>query len=498
LVRENIKKAIEDAYGFHISESVDAPRQYVAETHFITTTDGNKYFCKIVNRPLFIQEIVPGLAGLEQIHQLGVERITYPIRGSHGLYLLVGGELVVVYNFVEGQQSFEYSMYEFGKFIGELQNVTKYITVDVGVEEFVFPYEDQIEAQIEAGLTYEGDDEVFLHLREILKRYEDEFRFYMSELRRLIPLCRNQNPELVLSHGDIPGNVMIRSHDDLTVIDWDELILAPVERDIWMTRHHDDFRKGYATSRPNTDINTDMCTFYLYKYYFRSMAHFLADIFSDRDLEYRKKYLDDLERYFRGWMIRYFNQVNGTHYPGLGKHEGNIAIREEQEDDFDSIDTLLRKSFGDEGNDVATLVQRIRASANYLPHYSIVAESDGKIVGHVMLSWTILRNGKTDYQVLTLSPLAVLPEHQHHGIGSSLVNVVCEKANISGEKLITLEGDHHFYSRLGFEYCVPHKIHIDIPKCFPPESSQLYLLANFTSDLQGKVIYPEAFDHLMH
>jgi thiamine kinase-like enzyme len=113
----------------------------------------------------------------------------------------------------------------------------------------------------------------------------------MSELRRLIPLCRNQNPELVLSHGDIPGNVMIRSHDDLTVIDWDELILAPVERDIWMTRHHDDFRKGYATSRP-TPISTRICVLFIYISITSAQWHiFLADIFSDRDLEYRKNIL---------------------------------------------------------------------------------------------------------------------------------------------------------------------------------------------------------------
>ena len=51
---------------------------------------------------------------------------------------------------------------------------------------------------------------------------------------------------------------------------------------------------------------------------------------------------------------------------------------------------------------------------------SLVAEIDGRIVGHIAFSPVIISDGTKDWYCL--GPIYVLPEYQKQGIGKSLVN----------------------------------------------------------------------------
>jgi rhodanese-related sulfurtransferase len=53
-------------------------------------------------------------------------------------------------------------------------------------------------------------------------------------------------------------------------------------------------------------------------------------------------------------------------------------------------------------------------------------------------------------RVSLLSPLGVLPEHSHAGIGSALVRRGLALLATRGERLVFLEGSPRFYGRLGF------------------------------------------------
>ena len=70
----------------------------------------------------------------------------------------------------------------------------------------------------------------------------------------------------------------------------------------------------------------------------------------------------------------------------------------------------------------ADLVDRIRDDACYRPTMALVAERDGEIVGHVMVSDCELHDdARGVHTIAMLSPLAVDPEVQKDGIGSALV-----------------------------------------------------------------------------
>lgn len=172
----------------------------------------------------------------------------------------------------------------------------------------------------------------------------------------------------------------------------------------------------------------------------------------------------------------------------------SLIIRPETEKDYASIHTVVQNAFGKEGKDVAELVELIRKSPNYIPELSLVAESDGNVVGHVMLSYLNLQNNEKLHQVVTLSPLSVSPPLQKQGIGSALVKTAIEKADQFGEALIVLEGSPKYYPRFGFKFADDFGVSMDLPSWVSPEAAMVYPLTRYTPEIKGKVIYPPAFD----
>jgi len=121
-----------------------------------------------------------------------------------------------------------------------------------------------------------------------------------------------------------------------------------------------------------------------------------------------------------------------------------IEIRKEIEKDFEEVFHLVSLAFENEAE--AKLVEKLR---NVEPHISLVAEKDGKIVGHIFFSPMTFEDEKTNF--LGLAPMAVLPEFQNQGIGSKLIKEalrVCAEENFTA---VFVLGHANYYPRFGFE-----------------------------------------------
>ena len=101
-----------------------------------------------------------------------------------------------------------------------------------------------------------------------------------------------------------------------------------------------------------------------------------------------------------------------------------------------AIRDVTTAAFGREQE--ARIVDAIRASENFVPELSLVAELDGQVVGHVMLSYVGLDGDAR--RVLELGPLSVAPEHQSTGVGGALTREALRLADDRGEPLVLLLG----------------------------------------------------------
>jgi putative acetyltransferase len=92
---------------------------------------------------------------------------------------------------------------------------------------------------------------------------------------------------------------------------------------------------------------------------------------------------------------------------------------------------------------------------------SLVAEIDGRIVGHIAFSPVIISDGTKDWY--GLGPISVLPEYQKQGIGKSLVNKGLSLLKELCGQGCALVGDPNYYKQFGFRN-YPKLVHDGIPQ----------------------------------
>ena len=115
---------------------------------------------------------------------------------------------------------------------------------------------------------------------------------------------------------------------------------------------------------------------------------------------------------------------------------------------------------------------------------SLVAEIDGRVVGHIAFSPVIISDGTKDWY--GLGPISVLPDYQKQGIGKSLVNQGLSLLKEMGGKGCALVGDPNYYKRYGFKN-YPELIHDGVPQ-------EVFLALPFNEKIpQGTIIFHEGF-----
>lgn len=143
---------------------------------------------------------------------------------------------------------------------------------------------------------------------------------------------------------------------------------------------------------------------------------------------------------------------------------------------------------------MALLVERIRASGNYVPELALVAEDDSGVTGFVMVSWIGVEGGSRD-RILDLSPLGVRPDRQNRGVGVALTEEVLRRVEALGEPAVVVEGIPSYYPRFGFERASALGFAPD-HEGIPDAAFMVKRLPGYTPELAGRVVYPPAFDHL--
>ena len=119
-----------------------------------------------------------------------------------------------------------------------------------------------------------------------------------------------------------------------------------------------------------------------------------------------------------------------------------MIVRKETPADISAIYRVVSEAFGQP--DEADLVDRLRTAGDGV--ISLVAEAEGAVVGHVLLS-----RMSAPFPALGLAPLSVAPPRQRGGIGSRLVRAALDRARQEGWKGVFVLGEPDYYRRFDFD-----------------------------------------------
>lgn len=125
------------------------------------------------------------------------------------------------------------------------------------------------------------------------------------------------------------------------------------------------------------------------------------------------------------------------------------VIREETDGDAESITEVTVAAFEtlEVSNHTEQFIIEALRAGNALT-LSLVAEVDGRVVGHIAFSPVTISDGTTQWY--GLGPVSVLPEHQRQGIGKALIQEGLSRLKELGARGCCLVGHPQYYRQFGF------------------------------------------------
>lgn len=127
----------------------------------------------------------------------------------------------------------------------------------------------------------------------------------------------------------------------------------------------------------------------------------------------------------------------------------SYAIRDERPGDEGPIYELTRLAFSTSSQSSGLegqIVNRLRETGDLA--VSLVAEEDGRIIGHVAFSPATIGGRHDGWFVL--GPISVTPERQRHGVGKALIRQGLERLKRIDARGCVLVGNPQIYSRMDF------------------------------------------------
>jgi putative acetyltransferase len=162
-----------------------------------------------------------------------------------------------------------------------------------------------------------------------------------------------------------------------------------------------------------------------------------------------------------------------------------VVIRKETDADIDAIRDVTIAAFKtlEVSNQTEHFIIEVLRAAGALS-ISLVAEADGRVVGHIAFSPLTVSSGTPDWY--GLGPVSVLPECQRQGVGTALIQEGLSRLKGLGASGCCVVGHPDYYKRFGFEN--PSGLTLE---GVPPE---VFFALSFDGRVpQGTVAFHEAF-----
>lgn len=168
-----------------------------------------------------------------------------------------------------------------------------------------------------------------------------------------------------------------------------------------------------------------------------------------------------------------------------------FTIRTERKEDYQSIQNVNDLAFGQKNE--GKLIGKLRMTKSFISELSLVAESENKIVGHILFYPVHIRSEEDSHISLALAPMAVHPDYQRKGIGSRLILEGLSSAKGLGYDSVIVLGHPEFYAMFGFQPASAWNIKapFDVPgNAF----LAVELIDSSLKNVSGTVEYPEEFN----
>src|SRR6266436_663035 len=270
ITEEDLRACLQDQYDLRPVTLTFLPlgHDYDAGMYRVESEQGTAYALKVTTRSLYEPRcLVP-----RYLYDLGIASVVAPIpTRSSALWTQLSEWTVIVYPWISGESSLTGMTDEQWKQVGTIfQRIHQVMLPPVGFEalrkETFDPteYTRWIRTFETQYANTEGGGAVERALRSCWVAHQSTIHTVLISLEKRAGVLQSRTFPYVICHADLHARNLIRDRaGQVFVIDWDEVMLAPKERDFIFVRHPhaDAFFQGYG----QVEIDWVALTYFLWE-----------------------------------------------------------------------------------------------------------------------------------------------------------------------------------------------------------------------------------------
>ncbi len=306
-------EAIRQAYAFPVVSLDYLPVGMVGSHYRADCADGQHYFVTLYNHSrlahISVQRLGFTLPLTYQLQQSGqFTNLAAPLPTTAGeLQVDFQGFPLVLYPYLDGRLLMDEMPYsdetqaELGRLVARLHAASQNLALKNPVQEtFTFHFEQPLRRGLEI-LPAIGSDERWgrVALRDLLLPQRQVILALLERLHNLAEPMRRQPPPMVVCHTDMHGANILRTPEGrLVVVDWEGVMLAPPEHDLFIFTGagFETFLSAYWQAGGVKDLSASRFAFYFYRRNLEDLTDWVVRILDENtDLEQDRADLDGIQ-----------------------------------------------------------------------------------------------------------------------------------------------------------------------------------------------------------
>lgn len=292
---EKIIFCLQSNYGLTISQLTFLPLGADINTavYRAIAMDGASYFVKLRKDNFDLTSVILP----KFLYDQGIPHLIPPLTTKKGqLWISMESFKLILYPFMEGRDGFNINLTEkhwldFGNALKKIHSleIPSSIKNEVQREAFHPKWRLAVRDYLKRIDSETFTDSIAQELADFLKEKHAEILDLLERTEHLAHKLQNNPPLFVLCHSDVhAGNILIDHQDNFYIVDWDNPILAPKERDLMFIGGAQGFRghtleeeeilfyKGYGS----VVINQTALAYYRFERIIDDIAAYCDELFS--------------------------------------------------------------------------------------------------------------------------------------------------------------------------------------------------------------------------
>ena len=301
-----LKRVIQEKFGISVIGLTLVRKWETVRACIVESSTHTNFFLKI-----YLDDSIPESAfrfAHDLYSEAGITSITHPVATSNGqMRIQVGGFHIALFDLISGTTSEQRKLTErqlerLGELLGRIHQSRTIIGEYSVREHFEIPFKDRLAAIFNDISKISGNSTKYkTQLKSLLEPHKQKFLQELETLDELQRKVRRKNLEFVNCHGEpSPGNVLTSNSGEVYLLDWDDPIFAPKEKDLLFFKDNiEPVRKGYSLFSKDNNIDQDVMDFYGHLWNLGEIADYGSKILFENHSDAQNQiWLDNLKG---GW-----------------------------------------------------------------------------------------------------------------------------------------------------------------------------------------------------